>query len=555
MADNEGKVKNYTQEDLQFILENNEELSYLNLEWDLIRKLRETNNHPLKKRTIRPDIDLLRVIRDPNNFHFTCKYILNKDILPFQNLILKELWHRPFPMLIGSRGASKTFTLGIYCVLRALINQGCGIVITGAAFRQAKVVFEYIEQLWESAPVLRDLCGTDRRQGSHHDTDRYWFGIGSSVISALPIGDGCLSPYTLTTYGKRFGRILDYSTNKQVTKINKTVWGNGRFRQIDEAYDNGIKPTKIVKTAMGFGFEGTYNHAMKIVRNGVIDWVRSDEMKVGDRIIVDRSVRWHAGETSIKTSEAYCCGLLVGDGCWTNQYKIGFASEDIELSTSLSDFFSKQGWELKWAGENDPLHYTVNSKPARRWIIDYFGLIGHYADTKQIPSKIMESNRETMSAFLSGLFDADGHVFVSEAKGGTTTSVGFTNTSERLVEEIQYILLHYGIVSNRSSRLRKENDNWKRVHELLITGPDAVFFCGKIGFKLKRKQELLEFGIKSKKRNYAIEDGIPDIQSIMVNIASRNRKRGGLLTSVLIVFLHQKSNRRKLLVIIWQKDF
>lgn len=188
----EGNIKNYTKEDLQFILENNDEYSYLNLDWDLIRKLRQTNEHPLKNRTFRPDIDLLKIIRDPNNFHFTCKYILNKDILPFQNLILKELWNRPFPMLIGSRGASKTFTLGLYCVLRALINQGCSIVITGAAFRQAKVVFEYIEQLWASAPVLRDLCNAqgDKRQGTHHDTDRYWFGIGNSVISALPIGDG-----------------------------------------------------------------------------------------------------------------------------------------------------------------------------------------------------------------------------------------------------------------------------------------------------------------------------------------------------------------------------
>lgn len=187
-----GRVKNYSKEDLQFILENNKELSYLNLDWDLVRKLRGMNEHPLSKRTSRPDVDVLKVVRDPNNFHFTCKYILNKDILPFQNLILKELWNRPFPMLIGSRGASKTFTLGIYCVLRALINQGCGIVITGAAFRQAKVVFEYIEQLWATAPVLRDICNaaSDKRQGPHHDSDRYWFGIGESVISALPIGDG-----------------------------------------------------------------------------------------------------------------------------------------------------------------------------------------------------------------------------------------------------------------------------------------------------------------------------------------------------------------------------
>lgn len=179
----------YNKTDMQFILEN-KELSYLNLDWDLIKQLKQAKEHPLRKRTMRPELDLLRVIRSPDNFHFTCKWIFNKDIHPFQNVVLRELWNRPFPMLLGSRGASKTFMLGLYCALRATINQGCKIVITGAAFRQAKVVFEYIEQLWDTAPIWRDLVGTDKRNGSHHDTDRWWFGVGSSTISALPIGDG-----------------------------------------------------------------------------------------------------------------------------------------------------------------------------------------------------------------------------------------------------------------------------------------------------------------------------------------------------------------------------
>ena len=31
------------------------------------------------------------------------------------------------------------------------------IVIVGAGFRQAKVVFEYMETIWRNAPILRDL--------------------------------------------------------------------------------------------------------------------------------------------------------------------------------------------------------------------------------------------------------------------------------------------------------------------------------------------------------------------------------------------------------------
>lgn len=43
----------------------------------------------------------------PEYFSFMCKNILNIDLLPMQAMMLKELWNRRFPMLIGSRGLGK----------------------------------------------------------------------------------------------------------------------------------------------------------------------------------------------------------------------------------------------------------------------------------------------------------------------------------------------------------------------------------------------------------------------------------------------------------------
>ena len=51
------------------------------------------------------------LLSQPEYFAFLCKHILNVDILPFQNVILQELWVRKYPMLIGSRGSSKSFML------------------------------------------------------------------------------------------------------------------------------------------------------------------------------------------------------------------------------------------------------------------------------------------------------------------------------------------------------------------------------------------------------------------------------------------------------------
>ena len=124
----------------------------------------------------------------PEYFSFVCKYILNIELLPFQSLLLYEIWNRKFPMLIGSRGMGKSFILSVYPLLRALFMPRRKIVIVGAAFRQSKVLFEYMDTIWKNAPILRDLCGGN--SGPRRDVDRCVMHINQSTITCLPLGDG-----------------------------------------------------------------------------------------------------------------------------------------------------------------------------------------------------------------------------------------------------------------------------------------------------------------------------------------------------------------------------
>ena len=128
------------------------------------------------------------LMTQPDYFSFLCKHIFKVDILPFQGLILKELWNRKFPMLIGSRGMGKTFLMSLYCMMRALLMPGRKIVVVGAAFRQSKYLHEYMEVIWKSSGVLRDLC--DSNSGPRRDVDMCRMNLGASQIAALPIGDG-----------------------------------------------------------------------------------------------------------------------------------------------------------------------------------------------------------------------------------------------------------------------------------------------------------------------------------------------------------------------------
>jgi hypothetical protein len=127
------------------------------------------------------------LMSQPDYFSFFVKEILDVEILPIQGLMLKELWQRKFPMLIASRGFGKSFMSAVYAVVRAMFMPGRKIVICGAAYRQSKVIYDYIVGMHSSSAIFRDIVG---QKASRNLQDMMKFHIGESTITALPIGDG-----------------------------------------------------------------------------------------------------------------------------------------------------------------------------------------------------------------------------------------------------------------------------------------------------------------------------------------------------------------------------
>jgi len=68
-------------------------------------------NNPILYRTLEdrenPGMHFLRVLRRPEYLAFAAKIFLNVNLLPIQAVIMEELWKRPFPMFIASRGFGK----------------------------------------------------------------------------------------------------------------------------------------------------------------------------------------------------------------------------------------------------------------------------------------------------------------------------------------------------------------------------------------------------------------------------------------------------------------
>ena len=136
-----------------------------------------------------PDLHLIRLFKDPKYIGSMVKMLFNIELHPIQIAILQEFWIRAFPMYIASRGWGKSFLLALYCIIKCTFCPGTKIVVVGAAFRQSKIIFEYMETIWRNSPILRSIFnGND--DGPRRDVDRCTMRLGDSWTIAIPMGDG-----------------------------------------------------------------------------------------------------------------------------------------------------------------------------------------------------------------------------------------------------------------------------------------------------------------------------------------------------------------------------
>lgn len=157
---------------------------------DRIPKIKKHAFSNLRHSNQTTDKYLVSTMMDTDYIGWTAKTLLNIDLFPIQMSILQILWKTTFPMLIACRGGSKTFMLAVYSILRAILDQGCKIVIVGSGLRQAKLVFSEIETIWNRSPILRSIVGGGKKAGPRQNVDLCYFRIGESIIHALPLGDG-----------------------------------------------------------------------------------------------------------------------------------------------------------------------------------------------------------------------------------------------------------------------------------------------------------------------------------------------------------------------------
>lgn len=158
----------------------------------------------------------------------------------------------------------------------------------------------------------------------------------------------------------------------------------------------------------------------------------------------------------------YALGALLGDGCIRNvEVNCGysFTNEDSDVVDRVATELSEIGCSLKYVGTG--VTYRINAgrecgyESKFTYILRELGLLNTDSSTKFIPDIYKLSSVEDRLELIKGIIDTDGY-----CKG---SSYELTLKSERLIDDVKFIIETLGMTATKSSKIASCMYNGKRV--------------------------------------------------------------------------------------------
>ncbi|MBL8681654.1 MAG: replicative DNA helicase [Myxococcales bacterium] len=113
-----------------------------------------------------------------------------------------------------------------------------------------------------------------------------------------------------------------------------------------------------------------------------------------------------------------------------------------------------------------------------RWLQE-IGVWGHNAKTKVVPQCVFTAPRAQVALFLNRLFATDG--WATTLKSGQA-QLGYTTVSTQLAEDVQHLLLRFGVIAKRRARTVGYRGERRAVWQLDITDAQSIrTFAAQIG--------------------------------------------------------------------------
>ena len=310
-----------------------------------------------------------------------------------------------------------------------------------------------------------------------------------------------------------------------------------------------------LQTAEGYSLRLTADHRVRRVKaftryQTETEWCAAGNLRAGDRVLINdhrAATEWQGAFTR---EQGYLLGLLVGDGtlkadkavlsAWPEPLAangdpaVGGGPKALmdaaeQAARSLPHRADFQGWQSV-AGRGE---YRL-SMGALKQLAEQVGMA---PGNKAITPALEQGSSAFYRGFLRGLFDADGSVQGTQAKG---VSVRLAQSDLPRLQAVQRMLLRLGIVAKLYQGRRPAGSAMlpdgrggqksyaiKAQHELVISGENLKQFEAEVGFADSAKAERLSTLLAGYQRQLNRErfvarvasvtpDGVEDVYDVQV---------------------------------------
>jgi DNA gyrase subunit A len=348
----------------------------------------------------------------------------------------------------------------------------------------------------------------------------------------------CISGDSLVTTNRCLEKIKDISKQEDINI--KVLSLNNKINKASKWFDSGIHPTLTRRTFRGLSLCGTFNHPILIWHQDdkgkpFFAWKKLEDIKKGDKAIINRSsLLWDKKEPDLKEfypqligpktkihslpqkmsqDLAFILGAIISEGHTSEDTldskgslkrtgQIGFCNNNKEFIKEFKIKFKKVFPDCRLHEfKRQPQGYTQESYTSleihSKYVVDFLknlGLKHCLFSQKNIPSILFQTPKKTTAAFIRAFAEGDGSVYQGFYKGRSRSlTLALISSSEKLLKELQIILLRFGITS--SLRLEKS----KKSYRLFIFGHDNLeLFKNEINFVSKKKtNRLLNYSQKN----------------------------------------------------------
>ena len=341
----------------------------------------------------------------------------------------------------------------------------------------------------------------------------------------------CVSEDTFIYVENGLFRIKDlHQGNNRIHPVNFDVHGRYGPKNCMQVYKGNVEASIKITTEHGFELEGSHRHPVLVCgEDGVESWKRMPELRKGDTVVLRKGMQagalnYVSTNSYVEPSDcrvdclipsyinediAYLLGVIVADGNYsdTEHYAVSIfeGTNDTEnLHEDMRILRENFGIETKIVPLKDEecSKITVSRKKFRSFL-EWCGLNYVTAHNKVVPTVILESPISCQKAYLSGIFDTDG--------GFSGRTIEISTVSDIHSLQIQLLLLNCGVISERRFKSTRKDNIWV----IYIHGPQLDVFRDQVGFRNKRRTNLLSNYIANREHTKQANHVVPNSQQLI----------------------------------------